>query len=151
MITSDLKHNSKAFYSYLRTRRKVKSIVTVLKKADGSMTENDTETADCFANAFSSVSVNEPIGPLPHHCYKLSDETISEVGISEGDVHQQGTSQPPPPLEKFMPPLAKPRGGIGPPLGTVVREGGSGYNRPLLGHSVVSGDVSWSIFNQKDV
>ena len=33
LITSDLKHNSKAFYSYLRTRRKVKSIVTVLKKA----------------------------------------------------------------------------------------------------------------------
>ena len=32
LITSDLKHNSKAFYSYLRTRRKVKSIVTVLKR-----------------------------------------------------------------------------------------------------------------------
>ena len=28
---------------------------------------------------------------------------------------------------------------------------GSGYNRPLLGHFVVSGDVSWSIFAQKDV
>ena len=89
LITSDLKHNSKAFYSYLRTRRKVKSIVTVLKKADGSMTENDTETADCFADAFSSVFVNEPIGPLPQHCYKSSDETISEVEISEGDVYQE--------------------------------------------------------------
>ena len=53
------------------------------------MTKNDTETADCFADAFSSVFVNEPIGPLPQHCYKLSDETINEVGISEGDVYQE--------------------------------------------------------------
>ena len=61
----------------------------MLKKADGSITENDTETADCFADAFSSVFVNEPIGPLPQHCYKLLDETISEVGISEGNVYQE--------------------------------------------------------------
>ena len=33
--------------------------------------------------------MNEPIGPLPQHCYKSSDETISEVEISEGDVYQE--------------------------------------------------------------
>ena len=59
LITNDLKHNSKAFYSYLRNRRNVKSVVTVLKKDKqlGSLTQSDFETADCFASAFSSVFV----------------------------------------------------------------------------------------------
>ena len=48
-ITKDLKSCSKPFYSYLRNRIKVKSIVTSLKKGDGSLTKNDKETADIFA------------------------------------------------------------------------------------------------------
>ena len=63
VITNDLKHNSKAFYSYLRNRRKVKSIVTTLRKDKnlGSMTTNGYETAECFADVFSSVFTCEPI------------------------------------------------------------------------------------------
>ena len=53
------------------------------------MTENDTETADCFADAFSSVFVNEPSGPLPQHCYTVTDATIGEVVMSEDDVYQE--------------------------------------------------------------
>ena len=62
VITNDLKHNS-----YLRNRRKVKSIVTTLRKDKNlcSMTTNDYETAECFADAFSSVFTREPLGPLP--------------------------------------------------------------------------------------
>ena len=59
VITNDLK----AFYSYLRNRRKVKSIVTTLRKDKnlGSMTTIGYETAECFADAFSSVFTREPI------------------------------------------------------------------------------------------
>ena len=95
-ITNDLKHNSKAFYSYLRNRRKVKSIVTVLRRDDqtGSMTKNDFETAECFADAFSSVFVQEPMGPLPQDCYK-TDMNINVSGsndlfnVSEKDVFDE--------------------------------------------------------------
>ena len=66
VIINDLKHNSTAFYSYLRNRRKVKSVVTTLRKDKqlGSMTENDFETAECFTDTFSSVFVQEPFGPF---------------------------------------------------------------------------------------
>ena len=89
LITNDLKHNSKAFYSYLRNRRNVKSVVTSLKRANGSVTENDTDTAECFADAFSSVFVNEPHGPLPQCCYKESDDAIGDIGISVDDVYEE--------------------------------------------------------------
>ena len=92
LITNDLKHNSKAFYSYLRNRRNVKPIVTTLKRNNGLMTENDTETANCLADAFSSVFVNEPDGPLPQCCYNEQveqNDTIEEIGISEDDVYRE--------------------------------------------------------------
>ena len=62
-----------AFYSYLRNRRK--SVVTTVRKVNqlGSMTENDFETAECFADAFSSVFVQEPLGPLPQCCYSKAN------------------------------------------------------------------------------
>ena len=88
LITSNLKHNSKAFYSYLRNRRNVKSVVTVLKKDKqlGALTQSDLETADCFASAFSSVFVREPCGPLPQHCYSNCANSIGDIYISKEDV-----------------------------------------------------------------
>ena len=90
VITNDLKHNSKAFYSYLR---KVKSIVTTLRKDKnlGSMTTNDYETAECFADAFSSVFTREPLDPLPQCCYDTSKDSIVnlEIGISEKEIYNE--------------------------------------------------------------
>ena len=83
VITNDLKHNSKAFYSYLRNRRKVKSIVTTLSKDKqlGCTTQNDFETAECFAEAFSSVFVQEPFGPLPECCYQATKTSNYDANI----------------------------------------------------------------------
>ena len=89
LITSDLKHNSKAFYSYLRNRRNVKSMITVLRKDNGVLTENDSETAECLANAFSSVFVKEPHGPLPQDCYETCEQSIDNLIISEFDVYNE--------------------------------------------------------------
>ena len=95
LITNDLKHNSKAFYAYLRNRCKVKSVVTTLKKDKqlGSLTQNDFETAECFEDAFSSVFVQEPLGPLPKCCYTNNADFKSEIGseiiITEEDVFNE--------------------------------------------------------------
>ena len=89
-LTNDLKNNSKGFYKYLRNSRKVKSVVTNLEKADGSFTESDAETAECFSEAFSSVFVSEPYGPLPEKCFSSASEDIDDlpdtVSITEDDV-----------------------------------------------------------------
>ncbi len=91
-ITSNLKTNSKGFYAYLRSRRKVKSIVTALEKDDGSRTASDLETAECFSDAFSSVFVTEPFGPLPKHCYKDNSvhcNNIDDILIDNDAVQKE--------------------------------------------------------------
>ena len=51
------------------------------------MTRTDLETAQCFADAFSSVFVREPFGPLPEACYKTSDDLCINISINEDDVY----------------------------------------------------------------
>ena len=94
--SNDLKHNSKAFYAYLHNCRKVKSVVTTLKKDKQlrSLTQNDFKTAECFADAFSSVCVQEPLGPLPKCCYTnnadfIKSEIESEIIITEDNVFNE--------------------------------------------------------------
>ena len=57
------------------------------------MTQNDFETAECFADAFSSVFVQEPLGPLPKCCYTNNTDFESEIGseiiITEEDVFNE--------------------------------------------------------------
>ena len=90
-LTSDLKNNSKGFFKYLRNSRKVKSVVTSLERADGSLTETDADTAECFSEAFSSVFVSEPFGPLPEECYSNRElnDNCDIISISEEDVYNQ--------------------------------------------------------------
>ena len=86
-ITSNLKSNTKGLYSYLRSRRKVKSMVTVLERDDGSKTTSDLDTAECFSDAFSSIFVNEPYGPLPECCYSKNNAKKSDdIIIDNSDV-----------------------------------------------------------------
>lgn len=80
-ITSNLKQNCKPFYSYLRSKRVLKTCIGSLNKNDGSLTSNESEAAEVLADAFSSVFVNEPAGPLPEECY--SDVTDHESSVSE--------------------------------------------------------------------
>ena len=90
-LTNDLKNNSKGFYKYLRDSRNVKSVVTKLERADGTYTTSDTETAECFSEAFSSVFVSEPHGPLPKKCYSQKEANVlpDVVSITEDDVCYQ--------------------------------------------------------------
>ena len=55
------------------------------------MTTNDYETAECFADAFSSVFTREPLGPLPQCCYDTSKDNIVnlEITISEKEIYDE--------------------------------------------------------------
>ena len=74
-ITENLKTNCKAFYSYLRNKRKVKSCVPSLDKDDGSRTTSAAESAEVLAS--------EPSGPLPKSSlYSTTNHIISDININ---------------------------------------------------------------------
>ena len=86
-LTSNLKDNSKGFYSYLRNKRKLKSGITSLSKSDGSRTSSAEESANVLAEAFESVFVLEsdelPEVDIPG---LSSDNILTDVTISHENV-----------------------------------------------------------------
>ena len=91
-ITCNLKHNTKSFFSYLRSKRKVNATVTSLNKSDGSKTVGCDDTADLLADTFGSVFLQEPHGPLPEECYieySNMNSTIGDLFINDDDVKSE--------------------------------------------------------------
>ena len=91
-ITTSLKENSKPLYTYLRSKRILKTSVGSLTKPDGTLTKSNEDTAEVLADAFSSVFVEEPEGPLQEECYKIHDQHTEEIGdlnISVSEVAQE--------------------------------------------------------------
>ena len=78
-ITANLKTNSKSFFAYLRSKRKLKVSVSSLKREDGTETVGAEETASELSSFFSSVFQEEPYGPLEKDCYRRCDN-FSEIG-----------------------------------------------------------------------
>ena len=65
----------------------MKDGVSSLEKPDGSLTQNNIETAEVLADAFASVYVNEPYGPLSKECYGDSEDfDINDLEITNEDV-----------------------------------------------------------------
>jgi hypothetical protein len=87
-ITSNLKINCKSFFSYLRNKRQVKCSIPSLDKGDGTRTQNPSEAAEVLADAFSSVFVAEPNGPLPDMVYN-SVNHISDLVIEPACVKSE--------------------------------------------------------------
>ncbi len=58
------RERAKRFYSYIRSKQKVKAGMSRIDRGDGSMTESDKETADILCSYFKSVFVKED-QPLP--------------------------------------------------------------------------------------
>ena len=86
-ICKSLKCNPKPFYSYLRNRRDMKTCVTNLNNGSGGKISSAKETANVLAEAFNSVFVREPYGPLNN--FSVNNERsscISDIVISDADV-----------------------------------------------------------------
>ena len=85
-----MKGNCKPFYAYLRSKRILKSNVSSLLKPDGSMTKDHLDTAEALADAFASVFVREPAGPLGEDCYRdYEGSTIDDIVLSSNDIQYE--------------------------------------------------------------
>lgn len=58
-LAAEAKFDSKSFWSYINSKRKVKRKIPSLKRADGSTTASDVETAEELNRFFSSVFTSE--------------------------------------------------------------------------------------------
>ena len=89
-LTHNLKTNCKSFYSYLRNKRQLKTGISTLVKEDGTEVETAREKAEFLAQAFSSVSVNEPKTTPKVEIPALSnDEMLTDVVISHADLKKE--------------------------------------------------------------
>ena len=57
-----MKDKPKIFYSYVRSKQKVKPVIPHLRKEDGETTTNDQEIADFLGKFFESVFTMEEGG-----------------------------------------------------------------------------------------
>ena len=64
-LMKEFKKKPKAFYSYVRSKQKVKVGISQLEKEDGSLTQDDTEAANVLNDFFKSVFTREPDGDVP--------------------------------------------------------------------------------------
>ena len=63
-----------------------------MSRGDGTRTQSASESAEVLANAFSSVFVNEPLGPLPklQECDSESSQSVlDEIFFSPDDVKRE--------------------------------------------------------------
>ena len=87
-LTSNLKSNSKGFFSYLRNSRQLKTCIPTLERSDGNLTSSADESAEVLADAFSSVHVREPLGPLPE-LISNSTDFIDDIEINFVNVKEE--------------------------------------------------------------
>ena len=89
-LTKNLKYNSKGFFSYLRNKRKLKTCIPALERADGTLSSTASESANALADAFGSVFIEEPSGDLPGVSVGVtSDKVITDIVIEFDNVTEE--------------------------------------------------------------
>ena len=90
-IAENIKTDPKSFYSYVRSKQKVKDAVGPLKNDDGVTLQPGQETADALNNFFTSVFTKEDSEvPTPAQMYKgPEDEKLTNIKIDEETVKKK--------------------------------------------------------------
>ena len=78
----------KAFYSYVKSKQKVKPSIGPLEKCDGSFTTNDSEVAGNFNRYFESTFTQEDSSNIPVPTFGC-EEHISKIDITESVALQK--------------------------------------------------------------
>ena len=79
---------TRCFYSYIRSKKKVKDHIECLIKSDGTKTSNHAESAEVLAQFFSSVYVKENVINVPDFPSR-SHNQINSLIIAEEDLLQK--------------------------------------------------------------
>ena len=75
-----------AFYSYLRSKTKIKEGVSNVLKPDGTLTSTNSETANVINNTLQSVFVREGDGPIPQPTFVFHDVILEDIDFTEETV-----------------------------------------------------------------
>ena len=83
-VIREIKKNSKKFWSYVRSKTKIKETILRVANNDGKLTESDEETANSVNKSFVSVFTQEnPNMAVPSADYNYNGAILSDLVISE--------------------------------------------------------------------
>ena len=85
-LSTRINSDNKIFWSYVRSKTKVKSSVCKLQNQAGGLTETDQETADILNNFFASVFEREGSNPLPAFEQREFLTELTDIHITEEHV-----------------------------------------------------------------
>ena len=89
-LVRKFKDKPKLFYGYVRSKLKVKPVVTNLTKPDGTSTDNDEEVTEVLSEFFRSVFTEEGDEPLPAFQDRVNqDNTLADITITKEDVEKK--------------------------------------------------------------
>ena len=80
-LLAKLHSNPKAFYSYVKSKQKVKHFIPHLQRSDGQIADSDHENAEILASFFESTFTTEDTSFIPDFPQK-SDSILSNIDIS---------------------------------------------------------------------
>ena len=85
-ITSKMKQSPKQFFSYLNSKRKIKSGVTELKDENGNLCDDVKKNADILGKFFASTFTKEPDDIQLDFSEQYTDIEISDIEFDNSDV-----------------------------------------------------------------
>lgn len=87
-LIKDIKKNKNKFWSYIRSKTKIKENILRVVNETGTLTENDTETASQVNKSFVSVFTKEdPNIPTPPTDYNYHGSILDDIDITEENLH----------------------------------------------------------------
>jgi len=87
-LATNIKHNSKSFYSYVRSKAKAKVQISSLKDESGNILSNDFDKATNFNTFFASVFTRENVHeePKPDDFRILNGNKCTDILFDDEDV-----------------------------------------------------------------
>ena len=84
-LCNNLKHNPKPFYSYLKSKRKIKNSLAGLRDKEGNTLNSAEEVANELGSFFESTYIKEPSGGIPE-LEKRTDTIVPDLEFQTSDV-----------------------------------------------------------------
>ena len=91
-MAKNIKHNSKAFFKYIRGKESVRTSVDLLRNSTGRVVSDESEMAGLLNRYFSSTFTQEQSGELPtaESIYRGGEEgLLQEIQVGVEEVKEQ--------------------------------------------------------------
>ena len=83
-LIKDIKKNKKKFWAYIRSKTKIKEIILRVAKENGTLTDNDLDTASVVNETFTTVFTKEdPSSVIPPTNYNYNGSILRDIEITE--------------------------------------------------------------------